>query len=94
MLNENTLLIGQVLQIRDKLVAKRHAIPKSLLAEWKELNSLTAEFDLSQNTVIVQGGSLGTKPTTFKGSANELMKLVEALKVFDKKLKQSVQYHH
>ena len=39
------LLIGKVLQIKDKIIAKRHCIPSDLKAEWNTLNEQTACFE-------------------------------------------------
>ena len=40
-----TLITGQLLQIRDKLIAKRHLIPASFQAEWDSLAEKTEMFD-------------------------------------------------
>ena len=39
------VLIGKVLQIKDKLYAKRHSIPTDLQNEWSALNKKTACFE-------------------------------------------------
>ncbi|WP_414830369.1 hypothetical protein [Alteromonas sp. H39] len=83
MLNENTKLIGQVLQIRDKLVAKRHAVPSDLQSEWKKLIDKTACFDASQTLSQCVKGSPAKKPATFTGSASDLMSLVSRLNDFN-----------
>lgn len=86
MLNENTKLIGQVLQIRDKLFAKRHSIPSDLQSEWQKLVDKTACFDSSQTLNNCVKGSPTTKPSIFKGSASDLMSLVSKLNDFNLRL--------
>ena len=83
MLNENTKLIGQVLQIRDKLFAKRHAIPSDLQSEWQKRIDKTACFDSSQTLNHCTKGSPAKKPSTFKGTASDLMSLVSRLNDFN-----------
>lgn len=83
MLNENTKLIGQVLQIRDKLFAKRHSIPSDLQNEWQNLIDKTACFDSSQTLNHCVKGSPAKKPNTFKGNAKDLMNLVKRLQEFN-----------
>ncbi len=82
MLNDAQILIGKVLQIRDKIMAKRHAIPNDLKAQWRELNKKTACFDSAafyQNAV--KGQSL-SKHIEFTGSLKELSQLVVTLNAF------------
>ncbi|MBU2977446.1 hypothetical protein [Alteromonas sp. C1M14] len=86
MLNENTLLIGQLLQIRDNILAKRHAIPSSLQDEWHRLVERTSAFDIRQAFNTARKGAAFAKPNMFEGSANELANLVNALRAFNQKL--------
>ena len=86
MLNENTLLIGQVLQIRDNILAKRHAIPGSLQSEWKRLTDRTAAFDIKRTFNSARKGTTFTKPSLFQGSAAELSNLVKALRNFNARI--------
>lgn len=90
MLNENLLLIGQVLQIRDKLIAKRHCVPTSLKDEWDSLVAKTDCFDSAAMLSHAIKGKTDAKPATFRGSAKELMSLVSALKELNVK----VNSHH
>ncbi len=93
MLNENTRLIGQVLQIRDKIFAKRHSIPTNLRGEWQSLADKTACFDATRLFNGTVKGAPAKKPCVFRGSASELSKLISKLKAFNVKLAQS-QFHH
>ncbi len=83
-----TLLTGQVLQIRDKIVAKRHLIPASLANEWASLRAQAAHLDPSENATTVRSHrSQATKHLDFIGSADDLEILVEELAAFDSQLK-------
>ena len=82
----NTLLIGQALQLRDKLVAKRHVIPTSMMSEWVQLRKQTEEFDTNHPFNTAVKGKTFTKPTAFNGSDNQLNELVTSLKAFDQKV--------
>ncbi|MCU7555249.1 hypothetical protein OCL06_11655 [Alteromonas sp. ASW11-19] len=93
MKNENTQLIGQALQIRDKIFAKRHSIPNNLQGEWQKLAEKTACFDSTRLFNGAVKGSPAKKPCVFRGSASELSKLISKLKAFNVKLTQS-QFHH
>lgn len=86
MLNENTLLIGQVLQIRDNILAKRHAIPGSMQKEWSRLVDRTAAFDIKRAFTTARKGTSFTKPSLFNGSAGDLANLVKALSAFNQKI--------
>lgn len=86
MKHDNTLLIGQALQLRDKLVAKRHAIPASLHSEWTKLQQRTTDFDPSQPFDRAIKGSRFTKPAAYRGSNNELTALVDSLKDFNRRV--------
>lgn len=95
MLNENTILIGQVLQIRDKLVAKRHSIPSSLIPEWKQLSTLTSVFDqVNAGHPVFAGGTSLVKPKMFRGTAKDLMEMVTALKTFERKVSSAMKFVH
>ncbi|MBU3022474.1 hypothetical protein [Aestuariibacter sp. A3R04] len=86
MVNENTLLIGQVLQIRDKILAKRHVIPASMEKEWQRLVEKTSAFDIKSTFTSARKGATLTKPSLFDGSARDLANLVSALRAFNNKL--------
>ncbi|MEG3768541.1 hypothetical protein [Alteromonas sp. 14N.309.X.WAT.G.H12] len=86
MLNENTLLIGQLLQIRDNIIAKRHAIPLSLQDEWHRLVERTAAFDIREAFTMARKGASFSKPSLFEGSAKELSNLVHTLRDFNQKI--------
>lgn len=93
MKNENTLLIGQALQIRDKLVAKRHAIPSSMMKEWSELQAQTENFDSTHPFDRAVKGHAFTKPAVYNGSASELNALVSSLKEFDQRITGNTRHH-
>ncbi|OFC69402.1 hypothetical protein [Alteromonas confluentis] len=86
MLNENTLLIGQVLQIRDKILAKRHVIPSSLQNEWLRLKERTAAFDIKRAFNTARKGTTFTKPALSNQSLNDLAALVSSLRSFNAKI--------
>lgn len=86
MKNPNTLLIGQALQLRDKLVAKRHVIPSSMMSEWTQLRKQTEEFDANHPFDTAVKGQTFTKPSAFNGSDSQLNDLVTSLKAFDQKV--------
>ncbi len=92
MLNENTKLIGQVLQIRDKLVAKRHSVPSDLQSEWQKLIENTACFDASHTLSHCVKGRPAKKPTTFEGSASDLMSLVSRLNDFNLRISGNIRH--
>ncbi|MBD3585095.1 hypothetical protein HHX48_05025 [Salinimonas sp. HHU 13199] len=93
MKNDNTLLIGQVLQLRDKLVAKRHAIPSSMLGEWSRLQQRTTAFDINRPFDMAIKGTRFTKPNVYGGSSGELSDLVNSLKEFNKRMMRSKTHH-
>ena len=93
MRDENTLLIGQALQIRDKLVAKRHAIPSSMMSEWSELQAQTEVFDANKPFDRAVKGRVFTKPSVYSGSVRDLNRLVSSLKEFDKRIAGSQRHH-
>lgn len=88
LMHDETLVTGQLLQIRDKVFAKRHLIPKSMNQEWLQLldktSELTPEF-VSQTNARAQYE--GVKKTAFTGSINDLMTMLKALTRFNDKLK-------
>ncbi len=86
MFNKNMLLIGQVLQIRDKLFAKRHCIPSSLRNEWMGLLEKTSSFDASNTINQAVKGRQTTKPETFNGNSVDLAQLVNSFKNFEVKI--------
>ncbi|WP_018984848.1 hypothetical protein [Salinimonas chungwhensis] len=93
MKENNTLLIGQVLQLRDKLVAKRHAIPSSMLGEWSNLQKRTSEFDISRSFDRAVKGTHFTKPSVYSGQDDELSELVSSLKEFNQRITQPRSHH-
>ncbi|NMH59372.1 hypothetical protein [Alteromonas ponticola] len=93
MLNRNTLLIGQVLQIRDKIFAKRHCIPSSLRKEWTGLLEKTSSFDASNTVNQAVKGRQTTKPETYNGNAVDLAQLVASFKNFELKISRKHSTH-
>lgn len=85
-----TLVTGQLLQIRDKLMAKRHLIPTSFQAEWKNLAEQTAVFDAAEPIHFKSGDLNEAKQSKFKGSVNDLVNLVEAMRNLDRQIKIAV----
>lgn len=84
----HTLLTGQLLQIRDKLMAKRHLIPASVQAEWDSLAEQTEMFDpANQGQLSHAGNEMITKHSAFKGTVNYLLKLVEAMRNLNRQIK-------
>lgn len=73
MQKQATLLIGQILQYRDKLYAKRHSVPKDRQETWQQLMVETEQLlpKVNQRT--------HKKTLSFKGSLSELKSLVNAL---------------
>ncbi|MCW8091362.1 hypothetical protein [Alteromonas sp. ASW11-130] len=93
MFDKNTLLIGQVLQIRDKLYAKRHSIPSSLKKEWKGLLEKTSSFDASNTINHAIKGRQTTKPETYNGHSVDLVQLVSSFKRFESKISRNRSTH-
>ncbi|GGW75094.1 hypothetical protein [Alteromonas halophila] len=93
MTSEATLLVGRVLQIRDKLMAKRHCIPSSLLSEWNALTAKTACFDAGSLFDHAAKGSASNKPTTFSGTVGELQSMVSQLDNLNTQVQQSQARH-
>ena len=71
------LVIGQIMQYRDKLYAKRHNVPKDMEATWNALMTETESL-LPQINHKTQRKSI-----SFKGSVAELNKLVKSLSQFN-----------
>lgn len=87
------LLIGKVLQIKDKIYAKRHCIPNDLQQEWDALSAQTSCFDseaMFESAVKGQGFS---KQVGFSGSVKELSTLVSRLDTLNKEVS-IAQVHH
>ncbi|MAQ02332.1 MAG: hypothetical protein SWN10_12800 [Pseudomonadota bacterium] len=83
-----TLITGQLLQIRDKLMAKRHLIPASFQAEWDSLAEKTEMFDpANQGQLSHAGNQMVTKHSAFKGTVNDLLQLVEAMRNLNRQIK-------
>ncbi|MCW8107875.1 hypothetical protein OPS25_05105 [Alteromonas ponticola] len=93
MFNKNMLLIGQVLQIRDKIFAKRHCIPSSLKKEWTGLLEMTSSFDASNTVNQAVKGRQTTKPETYKGNSVDLAQLVASFKKFESKISRNRSAH-
>lgn len=74
MQNQHTVLVGQALQYRDKLKAKRHVVPKNLAEHW---HNLMHETDKLLPTI---NPDTRRKQTGFTGTADELRRLLVALK--------------
>lgn len=86
------LLIGKVLQIKDKLFAKRHCIPSSLQTEWQTLNAQTACFESTALFESAVKGEKMEKHIAYSGSFKELSKLATKLALLNDKV--SVAQHH
>lgn len=83
-----TLITGQLLQMRDKLMAKRHLIPASYQAEWDSLAEKTEMFDpANQGQLSHAGGQMVIKHSAFKGTVNDLLQLVEAMRNLNRQIK-------
>ena len=78
MQKQQTLLVGQALQYRDKLYAKRHIVPKDLLDKWQ---TLMQEVDTLMPKINPQTKQ---KQTRFNGSAEDLRSLLTALSNMNK----------
>ena len=87
------LLIGKVLQIKDKINAKRHCIPHSLLGEWKQLDKQTACFESASLFKDAVKGEQLNKHIEYAASVKELSQLVSKLKTLNTKVCNS-QAHH
>ncbi len=86
-----TLITGQLLQIRDKLIAKRHLIPATYKAEWQQIEAQTAMFDASSQSQFNHYDSASmVKKSSFQGSINDLLKLVDAMRNLDRQIKIAV----
>ena len=84
----HTLLTGQLLQLRDKLMAKRHLIPASYQDEWHSLAEKTEMFDpANQGQLTHNHNELVTKHSAFKGTVNDLLKLVEEMRTLNSQIK-------
>jgi hypothetical protein len=82
-----TLLTGQMLQIRDKLMAKRHLIPSSVKSDWELIQQQTAIFDPDLNSQLINHKAAnGIKHLGFSGSVDDLMELVESMKNIESKI--------
>ncbi|MDC8831777.1 hypothetical protein [Alteromonas gilva] len=86
-----TLITGQLLQIRDKLMAKRHLIPATYQAQWQQIEAQTAMFDAaSQGRFNHQDSASMVKKSAFQGNIDDLMKLVDAMRNLDRQIKIAV----
>ncbi|BBO27000.1 MAG: hypothetical protein VX066_10260 [Pseudomonadota bacterium] len=83
-----TLVMGQLLQMRDKLIAKRHLIPANCQSQWAELEKETAVFDpANQGQLSHSGNTMVTKRSLFRGNINDLMSLVDQLRQLNSQIK-------
>ena len=83
-----TLITGQLLQIRDKLIAKRHLIPASCQPDSASLAEKTEMFDpANQGQLSHAGNQMVTKRSAFKGTVNDLLQLVEAMRNLNRQIK-------
>lgn len=83
-----TLITGQLLQIRDKLMAKRHLIPASCQDQWNSLAQQTEMFDpANQGQLSHDSNEMVTKHSAFKGTVNDLLKLVDAMRNLNSQIK-------
>tara|TARA_Y200000002_G_scaffold379204_1_gene388025 strand:+ start:791 stop:1093 length:303 start_codon:yes stop_codon:yes gene_type:complete len=87
------LLIGKVLQIKDKITAKRHCIPCDLKAEWNALDAQTACFESKALYRSAVKGQEMNKHIDYTGSVKELSQLVSKLKTLNNKVNVT-QVHH
>jgi len=87
------LLIGKVLQIKDKIIAKRHCIPSDLKAEWNTLNEQTACFETEALYRSAVKGQEMNKHIDYSGSVKELSQLVKQLKTLNKKVNVTRVHH-
>jgi hypothetical protein len=82
--SDKQLLIGKVLQIKDKINAKRHRIPSDLQSEWDSLDAKTSCLD-SDTNAIHEGQSL-IKQTGFSASEPELSRILDRLDTLNKEV--------
>lgn len=87
------LLIGKVLQIKDKIIAKRHCITSDLKAEWNTLNEQTACFESEALYRSAVKGQEMNKHIDYSGSVKELSQLVKQLKTLNKKVNVTRVHH-
>lgn len=87
------LLIGKVLQIKDKITAKRHCIPRELKTEWLTLNKKTACFDSAALYKTAVKGDEGNKHLAFSGSVKELSSLVNRLNALNEQVNSNAIRH-
>ncbi|BFT30847.1 hypothetical protein D210916BOD24_20230 [Alteromonas sp. D210916BOD_24] len=80
------LLIGKVLQIKDKIIAKRHCIPSDLKDEWRTLDEQTACFESTALYGSAVKGEQLNKRIAFSGSVKELSQLVSKLNTLNQKM--------
>ena len=83
-----TLVMGQLLQIRDKLMAKRHLIPAACQAEWENIEEQTAVFDpANQGELRLSRTAFATKKSAFRGNIDDLLSMLETLRSLDRQIK-------
>jgi len=80
------LLIGKVLQIKDKISAKRHCIPSDLADEWQALDKQTQCFESQGLYRSAVKGQQMSKSIAYSGSVKELSQLVSKLKTLNNKV--------
>ena len=93
MRNDEQLLIGQVLQIKDKIIEKSHCIQSDLTAEGNTLTEQTACFESEALYRSAVKGQEMNKHIDYSGSVKELSQLVRQLKTLNKKVNVT-QVHH
>ena len=87
------VLIGKVLQIKDKLYAKRHFIPTDLQKEWNSLDKKTACFESHALFHTAVKGKQMNKKINYSGSVEELSQIVSRLSKLNKRVN-ITQTHH
>ncbi|ALM91183.1 MULTISPECIES: hypothetical protein [Alteromonas] len=80
------LLIGKVLQIKDKISAKRHCIPTELQTEWDALDKKTACFESTAIFKSAVKGQHTSKHLAYSGSIKELSGLVSRLNALNEEV--------
>lgn len=87
------VLIGKVLQIKDKIYAKRHSIPSDLQNEWSALDKKTACFESDALFDMAVKGKQMNKTINYSGSVDDLSQLISRLKKLNRKVN-ITQIHH
>ena len=93
MLNETTILMGQALQLRDKLSAKRHHISAELAGQWSQLAQQVSTFDAAQHFTPKQRNQGYVKPSLNHIDAPQLVELVHKLESLDEQVTAAIVTH-